>query len=164
MCAAILPICFAACSGGGNRTEAPAASPAATPPAASASSATAATADDPCPLTLEQVAAITGTPMVLPGACTFFPANGRDIPHVFYVLQNPMVCTSIQPVDLGFTETIEGLAARAAYAADRIDGAHVLVCPNGNARAFDIVVEIRNEKPKNREAAIALAKQVLADR
>jgi hypothetical protein len=45
---------------------------------------------------------------------------------------------------------------------DQIDGSHVLVCPGDNARAFDIVVDIRNDKPRNREAAIALAKQVVA--
>ena len=33
--------------------------------------------------------------------------------------------------------------------------------PNNNGRAFDIVVEIKNNKPHNRTAAIALAKQVL---
>ena len=127
--------------------------------------AAAANADNPCPLTVEQVAAVTGAPMTLtPGGCTFFPANGRDIPHVFFVLQNPMVCTSIKPSDLGFTETVAGLPARAAYVRDQIDGSHVLVCPDNNARAFDIVVDIRNDKPKNREAAIALAKQVLARR
>ena len=47
---------------------------------------------------------------------------------------------------------------------DKVDGSHVLVCPNGTARAFDIVVEITNDKSRNREAAIALAKQVLAGR
>ena len=158
MCAGIVSMSIAAC-GGENKAEAPAVSaPAASAPAT-------ANADNPCPLTVEQVAAITGAPMTLPrGGCTFFPANGRDIPHVFYVLQNPMVCTSIKPSDIGFTETVAGLPARAAYVRDQIDGSHVLVCPNGNARAFDIVVEIRNDKPKNREAAIALAKQVLAGR
>jgi hypothetical protein len=162
ICAGVVSISFAACSGSGeNKADAPAAAPA---PSASAASATVANAEDPCPLTIEQVNAATGTPMTLPGGCTFFPVNGRDIPHVFYVLQNPMVCTTIQPGDLGFVETIDGLAARAAYVKDQIDGAHVLVCPNGNARAFDIVVDIRNEKPKNREAAVALAKQVLAGR
>lgn len=45
---------------------------------------------------------------------------------------------------------------------DQIDGSHVLVCPGDNARAFDIVVDIRNDKPRNREAAIAVAEQVLA--
>ena len=98
------------------------------------------------------------------GGCTFFPANGRDIPHVFYVLQNPMVCASIKPSDLGFSETVEGLPARAAYVRDQIDGTHVLVCRDNNARAFDIVVDIKNDKARNREAAIALAKQVLAGR
>ena len=96
------------------------------------------------------------------GACTFFPANGRDIPHVFYVLQVPMVCSSIKPAELGFTEAVDGLPAREAYVRDLIDGSHVLVCPNGNGRAFDIVVEIKNDKAQNREVAIALAKQVLA--
>lgn len=118
-----------------------------------------------CPLTVEQVTAATGAPMTLtPGGCTFFPANGRDIPHVFYVQQIAMVCTSIKPGEIGFTEPIAGLAAREAYAKDAIDGTHVLVCPNGNARAFDIVVNIKNDKPKNREAAIALARQVLGGR
>ena len=36
--------------------------------------------------------------------------------------------------------------------------------PPHDARAFDIVVDIRNDKPQNREAAITLAKQVLAGR
>ena len=160
MCAGIVSVSIAACSGE-NKAQAPAASA----PAASASAPVAATADNPCPLTVEQVAAVTGAPMTLPpGGCTFFPANGRDIPHVFYVLQNPMVCTSIKPSDLGFTETVEGLPARAAYVRDRTDGTHVLVCRDNNARAFDMVVDIRNDKAKNREAAIALAKQVLAGR
>jgi hypothetical protein len=99
-----------------------------------------------------------------PGGCTFFPASGRDIPHVFYVLQNPMVCSTIQPADLGFTERVEGLPARAAYVRDQIDGSHVLVCRDNGARAFDIVVDIRNDRARNREAAIALARQVLAGR
>ena len=47
---------------------------------------------------------------------------------------------------------------------DQVDGSHVLVCRDNNARAFDIVVDIRNDKPRNREAAIALAKQVLERR
>ena len=98
-----------------------------------------------------------------PGGCTFFPADGRDIPHVFFVLQTPMVCTSIQPSELGFTESADGLAER-AYVKDAIDGSHLLVCRDDNARAFDIVVDIKNDKPQNREAAIALAKQVLASR
>ena len=59
---------------------------------------------------------------------------------------------------------VEGLAARAAYVRDQLDGSHVLVCRDNNARAFDIVVDIRNDKPRNRAAAIALAKQVLAGR
>lgn len=144
----------AACGAASDRKEeAPAGAPAA------------ANADDPCPLTVDQVAAVTGTPMTLPpGGCTFFPANGRDIPHVFYVRQNPMVCTSIKPADIGFTEPVPGLDAREAYVRDQIDGTHVLVCPNGTARAFDVVVEIRNDKAQNREAAIGLAKQVLAGR
>ena len=96
--------------------------------------------------------------------CTFLPANGRDVPHVFYVLQIPMVCSSIRPSDVGFTETVEGLPARAVYVRDQLDGSHVLVCRNNNARAFDIVVDIKNDKSQNREAAIALAKQVLARR
>jgi hypothetical protein len=146
----------AACGGGENKTAPPAA--AASAPAASAN------AENPCPLTVEQVAAVTGVPMTLTGACTFFPANGRDVPHVFYVLQTPMVCSSIKPSDMSFTEPVTGLQAREAYIKDALDGAHVLVCPNGNSRAFDIVVELRNDKSKNREAAIGLAKQVLAGR
>ena len=158
MCAGIVSVSVAACSRGENKAQTPAASA----PAASAPAPAAATADNRCPLTVEQVAAVTGAPMTLtPGSCTFFPANGRDTPHVFYVLQNPMVCTSIKPSELGFTETVEGLPARVAYARDQLDGSHVLVCRDNNARAFDIVVEISNDKPKNREAAIALAKQVL---
>jgi hypothetical protein len=102
--------------------------------------------------------------MTLTGSCTFFPANGRDIPHVFYVLQNPMVCTSIQPRDVGFTETVEGLPGRASYVRDQVDGSHVLVCGDNDARAFDIVVDISGDKARNREAAIGLAKQVLAGR
>jgi len=133
--------------------------------AASAQTPARTNAANPCPLTVEQVAAVTGAPMTLtPGGCTFFPANGRDVPHVFYVLQVPMVCNSIKPGDIGFTEKVTGLSAREAYVRDQVDGAHVLVCPNGTSRAFDIVVDIRNDKAKNREAAIALAKQVLAGR
>jgi len=133
--------------------------------AGASSRAASANAGDRCPLTVEQIAAVTGATMTLtPGACTFFPANGRDIPHVFYVLQNPMVCTSINPTELGFTETLDGLPAKAAYVRDQIDGSHVLVCRHGNARAFDIVVEIRNDKSQNRAAAIALARQVLGGR
>jgi len=133
-------------------------------PAAAAQAQAAPNAQTRCPLTVEQVAAVTGAPMTLtPGSCTFFPANGRDVPHVFYVLQSPMVCASIKPGDLGFTEKVAGLAAREAYVRDQLDGAHVLVCPNGG-RAFDIVVDIRNDKSKNREVAIGLAKQVLAGR
>ena len=99
MCAGLASMSIAAC-GGGNKAEAPAASaPATSAPAQP-------TADNQCPLTVEQVAAITGAPMALTGACTFFPANGRDIPRVFYVRQNPMVCSSIKPSDMGFTETI----------------------------------------------------------
>jgi hypothetical protein len=75
-----------------------------------------------------------------------------------------MVCTTIKPAELGFTETVAGLPAREVYVRDLIDGSHVLVCPNGTRRAFDIVVDIRNDKPKNREAAVALAKQVLEAR
>lgn len=157
-CAGIVSVSVAACSSGENKAEAPAASA----PAASAPAPAAANADNPCPLTVEQVAAVTGVPMTLtPGGCTFFPASGSDSPHVFYVLQNPMVCTSIKPGELGFTEAVEGLPAPAAYVREQIDGAHVLVCRD-NARAFDLVVDIRNDKPKNREVAIALAKQVLA--
>jgi len=161
MFAGVVSVSIVACGSGENKAEAPAASA----PAASAPAPVAANADNRCPLTVEQVAAVTGVPMTLPpGGCTFFPANGSDSPHVFYVLQNPMVCTSIKPSELGFTETVEGLPAPAAYVTDRIDGAHVLVCRDNNARAFDIVVEIRNDKTRNREAAIALAKQVLAGR
>ncbi len=157
VCAGIVSVSIAACSSGENKAAAPAAAPAASAPAS-----VAANADNACPLTVDQVAAVTGAPMTLPpGGCTFFPANGRDIPHVFYVLQSPMVCTSIKPSDLGFTETVDGLSAPAAFVRDQIDGSHVLVCRD-NARAFDIVVDIKNDKPKNREAAIALAKQVLA--
>jgi hypothetical protein len=165
VCAAIVLVAVGACGGGSeNRADAPAAAPAASPPAASAATPAAKSADHSCPLTVEQVAAVTGVPMTLTGGCTFFPANGRDVPHVFYVLQVPMVCASIKPSDLGFTETVAGLAAREAYVRDQLDGAHVLVCPNGNTRAFDIVVDIKNDKAKNREVAIALAKQVLAAR
>jgi len=163
MCTGIVSVSIAACRGGENKTDAPAAYPPASAPAASTPAPAPATAnaDNRCPLTVEQVASATGTPMALTGACTFFPASGRDIPHVFYVLQNPMVCASIKPNDLGFTETVAGLPARAAYVRDQLDGSHVLVCRD-NARAFDIVVDIKNDKPKNRETAIALAKQVLA--
>jgi hypothetical protein len=161
MCAGLVLVSVAACGGSQNAAEAPASSA----PPASAPAQAAATADNPCPLTVEQVAAVTGAPMTLTaGGCTFFPANGRDVPHVFYVPQNPMVCTSIKPDEIGFTETVAGLAAREAYVKDQIDGAHVLVCPNSNARAFDVVVDIKNDKAKNREAAIALAKQVLGGR
>ena len=153
-------ISIGACSGGNSAETLAASAPAASVPAPAP-----AKADNSCPLTVEQVAAVTGAPMTLTaGGCTFFPANGRDIPHVFYVLQNPMVCNSIKPGDLGFTETVTALPARAAYVKDLIDGSHVLVCPAGNARAFDIVVDVRNDKSRNREAAIALAKQVLAGR
>lgn len=153
MFAGIALVSVAACGSGEIKAEAQARAPAAP------------NADNRCPLTVEQVAAVTGAPMTqTPGGCTFFPANGRDIPHVFFVLQNTMVCSSIKPGDLGFTETVAGLPARAAYVRDQVDGAHVLVCPDNNARAFDIVVDIKNDKPKNREAAIALAKQVLARR
>src|SRR5262245_47736424 len=110
---------------GGNEVKASAA-------AAPASQAAPAPAkpDPACPLTVEQVAAVAGMPMTRPpGGCTFFPANGRDVPHVFYVLQVPMVCSSIKPSELGFKEAVTGLPAREAYVADRIDGAHVLVCP-----------------------------------
>jgi hypothetical protein len=146
--------------GGQNDGEAPAASVI----AASAQAATA-KADDRCPLTVEQVTAATGAPMTrTPGGCTFFPVNGRDIPHVFYVVQPAMVCTSIKPGDLGFTERVEGLPAQSAYVKDQLDGTHVLVCHNDKALAFDIVVNIKNDKSQNREAAVALAKQVLAGR
>lgn len=157
---------FAMASAGGcGGDETTAGAQAAAPVSAQAPPPAAAKADNPCPLTVEQAAAVTGAPMTQPpGGCTFFPANGRDIPHVFYVLQVPMVCSSIKPADLGFKETVSGLAAREAYVADRIDGTHVLVCPNGNARAFDVVVDIKGDKAQNREAAIGLAKQVLAGR
>ena len=160
MFAGIALVSVAACGSGENKAEAQARAPAASAPAQAAPNA-----DNRCPLTVEQVAAVTGAPMTqTPGGCTFFPANGRDIPHVFFVLQNTMVCSAIKPGDLGFTETVAGLPARAAYVRDQVDGSHVLVCPDNNARAFDIVVDIKNDKPKNREAAIALAKQVLARR
>ena len=157
MCAGIVLVSVAAYSSGESNAGAPASS------APAASAAAQAKADNPCPLTVEQVAAVTGVPMALTGGCTFFPANGRDIPHVFFVLQIPMVCNSIKPIDLGYKETVEGLSAPAAYVRDVIDGTHVLVCRN-NARAFDIVVDIKGDKAKNREAALALAKQVLAGR
>ena len=114
-----------------------------------------------CPLTEEQAATITGQPMMSQGACTFFPVSGRDLPHVFYVLQVPMVCNGIAPSELGFTESVSGLSAKSAYIKNGVDGAHLLVCPN-NGRAFDIVVEIKNDKAQNREAAIRLARQLLA--
>jgi hypothetical protein len=152
-CAGIVSVSLAACSS----EEAPAA-------AVPAASTGAADADSPCPLTVEQVAAVTGVPMTRPpGGCTFFPASGRDIPHVFYVLQVPMVCSSIQPSEMGFTEPVEGLTARAAFVRDQIDGTHVLVCRD-HARAFDIVVDIKGDRAQNREIAIALAKQVLSTR
>jgi hypothetical protein len=153
----IMPAC-----GGDSKAGTPVAAESA--PAATAPAPAAANTQNPCPLTVEQVTAVTGAAMELTGGCTFFPANGRDVPHVFYVLQNPMVCSSIKPSEIGFTETVAGLPAREAYVRDQLDGAHVLVCPNGNGRAFDIVVDIKNDKPKNREAAIALAKQVLTGR
>ena len=156
--AGIVSASVAACGGGENRAEglAPQASAASAQPPAAAG---AAAADNSCPLTLDQVTAGTGVPMTLPpGGCTFFPANGRDVPHVFYVLESPMVCNSITPTDLGFTETVAGLPVQAAYVRDQVDGSHVLVCRNNNARAFDI----KNNKPQNREVAITLAKQVLA--
>ena len=162
VCAALMLVSVAACGGGG-KTDAAAAPPGASAPAASAQ-APAAKADNLCPLTVEQVAAVTGVPMTLTGGCTFFPANGRDIPHVFYVLQVPMVCSSIKPADLGFTEKVEGLAAREAYVKDALDGSHLLVCPNDKGRAFDVVVGLGNDKPKNRAVAIGLAKQLLAAR
>jgi hypothetical protein len=58
---------------------------------------------------------------------------------------------------------LAALPGRAAFVRDQIESSHVPVCPN-DARAFDIVVDIRNDKPQNREAAITLAKQVLAGR
>ena len=124
---------------------------------------TSAAKDSPnrCPLTVEQAATITGQPMMSQGACTFFPASGRDIPHVFYVLQVPMVCNGIAPSELGFTESVPGLSAKSAYIKNGVDGAHLLVCPS-NGRAFDVVVEIKNDKAQNREAAIRLARQLLA--
>ena len=159
-CAAIIGVSFAACSGGEGEPETPSAGPVAATPAP-----TAAGTNNPCPLTVEQVTGITGVPMTLPpGGCQFFPANGRDIPHVFYILQNPMVCSSIQPSDIGFTEPVAGFPAGTAYVRDQIDGTHVLVCPNDNTRGFDIVVDIANDKARNRELAIALAKQVQAGR
>jgi hypothetical protein len=106
------------------------------------------------------VTAVTGVPMKNTGGCTFFPTSDRDIPHVFYVLQVPMMCSSVQPADVGFTEKVEGLPAPAAYVRDVIDGTHVLVCRR-NARAFDVVVNIKEDKAQNRAAAIALAKQLL---
>ena len=163
-CLGIVLMFVGACGGSENKAGTPAAAPAASAPAASASAQAAAKNDNPCPLTVDQVAALTGVPMTLTGGCTFFPANGRDVPHVFYILQNPMVCSSIKPSEMGFKETVAGLPAREAYVKDALDGTHVLVCPNGNARAFDVVVDLRNDKAKNREAAIALAKQVLAGR
>jgi hypothetical protein len=155
-CAVTVGVSIAACGGSEKKAE-PASAPVASPVAPAA-----AKADNPCPLTIDHVAAVTGAPMTLPpGGCTFFPASGRDIPHVFYVLQQSMVCTSIQPSDLGFTEKVDGLTGR-SYVKDAPDGSHVLVCRDNNARAFDIVVDIKGDKPTNRAAAIALAKQVLA--
>ena len=157
--AGLLFVSLGAC-GGGNTAEGRAAAQ-----AVAAASAPAAKPDSRCPLTLEQVTAVTGTPMKLdPGSCTFFPTNGHDVPHVLYVLQNPMMCTSIKPGEVGFTETLAGLPAREAYVKELADGTHVFVCPNGNARGFDVVVDLKNDKPKSREAAIALAKQVLTGR
>jgi len=87
---------------------------------------TSAAKDSPnrCPLSEEQAATITGQPMKSQGACTFFPANGRDIPHVFYVLQVPMMCNGIAPSELGFTESVSGLSAKSAYIKNGVDGAH----------------------------------------
>ena len=163
ICIGIVSASVAACGGGENQAERPASQASDAPTQAPA--AAAAAADNPCPLTIDQVTAVTGVPMALPpGGCTFFPANGRDVPHVFYVLQNPMVCGRIAPSEVGFTETVEGLPAQVAYVSDQADGSHVLVCPNNGARAFDIVVDIKNDKSQNRAAAIAFAKQVLAAR
>ena len=163
ICIGIVSASVSACGSGESQAERPA--PRASDASAQAPAAATAAADDPCPLTIDQVASVTGAPMALPpGGCTFFPANGRDVPHVFYVLQNPMVCSRIAPSALGFTETVEGLPAQAAYVRDQVDGSHVLVCRNNNARAFDIVVDIKNDKAQNRAAAIAFAKQVLAAR
>ena len=148
----------AACGGGTAEQGAQAAAA----PASSAPAPASKQAESSCKLTVEQVTAVAGVPMTLTGGCTFFPAKGGDIPHVFYIQQVPMLCNSISPKELGFTEPIPGLPAREAYVKDALDGSHVLVCPNGNARAFDIVVEIKNNKAQNREIAVALAKQVLA--
>jgi hypothetical protein len=157
--AGFLPVTPAACSGGENEAAAPVA------PARTAETATAPPATiTGCPLTIEQVTAAAGAPMTrTDGECLFFAADGRDTPRVYYVVHNPMVCNRIAPSDLGFTEVVEGLPARAAYVNDQLDGAHVLVCRN-DGTAFDIVVEIRNDKSQNRETAIALAKQVLTGR
>ena len=162
ICAGIVLMSVGACDG---ESRAESSGVAVTTAGASAPAQAAANPENACPLTVEQVTALTGTPMTLtPGGCTFFPANGRDVPHVFYVRQNPMMCNSIKPGEVGFKEPVTGLPAREAYVRDAVDGAHVLVCPNGTTRAFDIVVDIRNDKPKNREVAIALAQQVLAGR
>ena len=74
-----------------------------------------------------------------------------------------MMCDSIKPGELDFTEPVSGLPAREAYVKDAIDGAHVLVCPN-SGRGFDVVVDVKGDKAQNRELAIGLAKQVLAGR
>ena len=163
MCAGIVSASVTA-FGADNSEQAPDGAAPGSSPTASRSTASPAPAGNPdnrCPLTVEQVAVFTGQPMMFQGACTFFAANGRDIPHVFYVLQVPMLCNSIKPNEMGFVEPVDGLSARSAYIRDQIDGSHVLVCPN-NGRAFDVVVDMGNDKAKNRAAAIRLAKQLLA--
>ena len=157
-CVLAVVVTVGACGGDDQAANAPEGALGSAPGAVTSAIGQAANAENPCPLTVEQVSAVTGAAMTQPpGGCTFFPASGGDVPHVFYILQVPMLCNTVKPADLGFTDPVPGLES--AWVRDQVDGAHVLVC-RPNRRAFDVVVNIRDVSSENREQAIALARQL----
>jgi hypothetical protein len=89
----------------------------------------------------------------------FAPGDDHTVrPNVAFVRQVAFACNGTMPAELGYQEQVPGLGT-VAHVAEGGDGLHLLVCQGQTP--FELVVDAASPE-RRREAAIALARQVLA--
>ena len=109
-----------------------------------------------CPLTVEDVAAVTGEPMEQdPGVCQFHPASGKLNPNVLVVKQSGVLARAEAREETGLVTKVDGIGDEAYASGEEVTGTRVAV--RDGQQWFEVEVDILSDPATELDWAKELA-------
>lgn len=109
-----------------------------------------------CPLTVEDVAKVTGEPMeVDPGVCQFHPASGKLTPNVLFVKQSSVLSSAEARQETGLVTKVDGIGDEAYASGEEATGTRVAV--RDGQQWFEVEVDVLSDAATELEWAKELA-------